>query len=88
MSREPWDMGFSFLLNPLLYYLAIPMRWVGSHRSALQPFFYLGDSLISWRSKKQSVVSRSSTESEYRALADATAELLWLRWLLADMGVP
>ncbi|KAA0039637.1 putative mitochondrial protein [Cucumis melo var. makuwa] len=39
-------------------------------------------------SKKQSVVSRSSTESEYRALADATAELLWLRWLLADMGVP
>ncbi|KAL0537149.1 hypothetical protein IC582_026119 [Cucumis melo] len=50
--------------------------------------FYLGDSLISWRSKKQSVVSRSSTESKYRALADATTELLWLRWLLADMGVP
>ncbi|KAL0536239.1 hypothetical protein IC582_025181 [Cucumis melo] len=50
--------------------------------------FYLGDSLISWRSKKQNVVSRSSTKSEYRALADATAELLWLCWLLADMGVP
>ncbi|KAL0552272.1 hypothetical protein IC582_011380 [Cucumis melo] len=30
----------------------------------------------------------STTELEYRALADATAELLWLRWLLADMGVP
>ncbi|KAL4035954.1 hypothetical protein IC575_004668 [Cucumis melo] len=40
------------------------------------------------RSKKQSVVSRSSTESEYRALADATSELLWLRWLLTDMGAP
>ncbi|KAA0050766.1 putative mitochondrial protein [Cucumis melo var. makuwa] len=51
-------------------------------------YFYLGDSLISWRSKKQSVVSRSSTESEYRAFADTTAELLWLRWFLADMGVP
>ncbi|TYK18485.1 putative mitochondrial protein [Cucumis melo var. makuwa] len=50
--------------------------------------FYLGDSLISWRSKKQSVVSRSSTESEYRALASTTTELLWLRWLLADMNVP
>ncbi|KAA0048606.1 putative mitochondrial protein [Cucumis melo var. makuwa] len=50
--------------------------------------FYLGDSLISWRSKKQSVVSRSSTESEYRALADATAKLLWLHWLLVDMGLP
>ncbi|XP_020266030.1 uncharacterized protein LOC109841474 [Asparagus officinalis] len=50
--------------------------------------FFLGDSLISWRSKKQTVTSRSSTESEYRALADTTSELLWLRWLLEDMGVP
>ncbi|KAK9159705.1 hypothetical protein Syun_006046 [Stephania yunnanensis] len=49
--------------------------------------FFLGNSLISWRSKKQTVTSRSSTESEYRALADATSELLWLRWLLEDMGV-
>lgn len=47
----------------------------------------MGNSLISWRSKKQTVVARSSTESEYRALADATSELLWLRWLLIDMGV-
>jgi hypothetical protein len=49
--------------------------------------FFLGDSLISWWSKKQSIVSRSSTESEYRALADTTTELVWLRWLLGDMGV-
>ncbi|TYK10332.1 Retrovirus-related Pol polyprotein from transposon TNT 1-94 [Cucumis melo var. makuwa] len=65
--------------------------WAGDptdRRSTTGYCFYLGDSLISWRSKKQSVVSRSSTESEYRALADATTELLWLRWLLADMGVP
>uniref|UniRef100_A0A2N9H2Q3 Integrase catalytic domain-containing protein n=1 Tax=Fagus sylvatica TaxID=28930 RepID=A0A2N9H2Q3_FAGSY len=44
-------------------------------------------SLISWRSKKQHIVSRSSTEAEYRALADTTSELLALRWLLEDMGV-
>jgi hypothetical protein len=50
--------------------------------------FLLGSSLISWRSKKQSVVARSSIEAEYRALADATSELLWLCWLLADMGAP
>ncbi|KAA0045087.1 putative mitochondrial protein [Cucumis melo var. makuwa] len=65
--------------------------WAGDptdRRSTTGYYFYLGDSLISWRSKKQSVVSRSSTESEYRALADATAELLWLRWLLTDIGVP
>ncbi|KAL4013520.1 hypothetical protein IC575_025692 [Cucumis melo] len=56
-------------------------------RSTTGYCFYLGDSLISWHSKKQSVVSCSGTESEYRALADATAKLLWLRWLFTDMGV-
>ena len=56
-------------------------------RSTTGYCFLLGDSLISWRSKKQSVVTRSNTETEYRALADTTAELFWLRWLLQDLGV-
>ncbi|XP_038902454.1 secreted RxLR effector protein 161-like [Benincasa hispida] len=65
--------------------------WVGDptdQRSTSDYCLYLGDSHISWRSKKQSVVSHSSTESEYCAPADATSEILWLRWLLADIGVP
>ena len=45
------------------------------------------NSLISWRSKKQIVVARSSTEAEYRALAATTTELIWLHWLLQDLGV-
>ncbi|XP_058219798.1 uncharacterized mitochondrial protein AtMg00810-like [Rhododendron vialii] len=49
--------------------------------------FFLGDSLISWQSKKQSLISRSSTEAEYHAIADTTQELIWLRWLLTDMSV-
>ena len=32
-------------------------------------------------------MARSSTEVEYRAFADTTSELLWLRWLLKDLGV-
>ena len=49
--------------------------------------FILGDSLISWRSKKPIVVAHSSTEAEYRVLAATTIELIWLRWLLHDLGV-
>ncbi|XP_062102934.1 uncharacterized mitochondrial protein AtMg00810-like [Humulus lupulus] len=48
---------------------------------------FLGDSLISWASKKQSVVARSSTESEYRALAHLAAELTWLQELLNELRV-
>ena len=56
-------------------------------RSTTGYCFLLDDSLISWRSKKQTVVACSSTEAEYRALEATTAELIWLRWLLQDLGV-
>jgi hypothetical protein len=58
-----------------------------NRRSTTGYCFLLGTSVISWRSKKQTVVARSSTEAEYCALADTTSELLWLRLLLQDMGV-
>lgn len=40
-------------------------------------FFFKGQGLISWKAKKQAIVSRSSAESEYRALAMMVAELQW-----------
>ena len=49
---------------------------------------FLGDSLISWSSKRQNTVSRSSAEAEYRAVANAVAEATWLRQLLTELHTP
>ncbi|XP_071738734.1 uncharacterized mitochondrial protein AtMg00810-like [Rutidosis leptorrhynchoides] len=47
---------------------------------------FVGGNLVSWKSKKQNVVSRSSAESEYRAMAQTTCELIWVRNLLGEIG--
>ena len=49
---------------------------------------FLGNNIISWSSKKQPTVSKSSTEAEYRALSDATSEIIWLNNMLRDLHIP
>ncbi|GAU11490.1 hypothetical protein TSUD_344800 [Trifolium subterraneum] len=64
--------------------------WAGcidTRRSVSGQCFFIGKSLISWRTKKQLTVSRSSSEAEYRALAAATCELQWILYLLKDLQV-
>lgn len=49
---------------------------------------FLWNSLVSWSSRRQGVVSSSSRESEYRAIADVAAEVLWLKSLLKEISCP
>jgi hypothetical protein len=62
--------------------------WAGcpdTRRSTSGFCVFLGDSLVSWSSKRQPTVSRSSIEAEYRAVANAAAECIWLRQLLGEL---
>ncbi|XP_038687500.1 uncharacterized mitochondrial protein AtMg00810-like [Tripterygium wilfordii] len=59
-----------------------------ANRKSMTGFcIFLGNSLISWKSKKQTIPSKSSTKAEYRAMSSTPVEIVWLHWLRADMGV-
>ncbi|KAJ9542459.1 hypothetical protein OSB04_028965 [Centaurea solstitialis] len=65
--------------------------WAGcpnTRRSTSGFCVYLGDNLVSWSSKRQHVVSRSSAEAEYRGIANVVAETAWLRNLLLELCCP
>jgi hypothetical protein len=49
---------------------------------------FLGDNLLSWSSKRQPTLSRSSAEAEYRGVANVVSESCWLRNLLLELHVP
>ena len=65
--------------------------WAGSvvdRRSTSGYCTFLWGNLVTWRSKKQSVVARSSAEAEYRSMAQGVCEVLWLKRVLDELKRP
>ena len=65
--------------------------WAGSvtdRRSTSGYCSFVWGNLVTWRSKKQSVVARSSAEAEFRAMAQGICEGIWLNRLLEELRIP
>ncbi|GMP31833.1 hypothetical protein CsSME_00005890 [Camellia sinensis var. sinensis] len=64
--------------------------WAGdqtNRRSTSGYFTFVEGNLVTWRSKKQKVVARSSAEAEFRGMAHGVCELSWIRSVLKDLGI-
>ncbi|KAL6276027.1 hypothetical protein ACE6H2_019628 [Prunus campanulata] len=82
--------GIHFTHGPWQLQAYSDSDWAGdlnTRRSTTGFVVLLGHNPISWQSKKQGSVSRSSTEAEYRALANTAADLAWIRQVLLDLKV-
>ena len=62
--------------------------WAGSfdRKSTTGYCTFVGGNIVTWKSKKQNVVARSSAEAEYRAMASTASELAWIKQILEDLG--
>lgn len=75
--------------SPSLYAFS-DADWGGNkdnYTSTSAYIIYFGRNAVSWCSRKQRTVARSSTEAEYHAVAAATSELIWVQSLLSELGV-
>jgi hypothetical protein len=64
------------------------VSYLDTRRSTSGFCAYLGGNLVSWSSKHQHIISRSSAEAEYRGVANVVFESCWLRQLLHELGHP
>jgi hypothetical protein len=85
------DYGLYCCKSPLLLNAFCDADWAGNlddRRSTTGYGILLGSNLLSWSAKKQSVVSRSNTEAEYRSMCLTTAEMYWIHMLLRELHLP
>ena len=88
--RGTLSHGISFTLGPLTLTTFSYADWASDpsdHRSTTSLLVFLGPFPISWSSKKQKTVARSSTEAEYHALATTAAEVSWLHILFKELRI-
>nr|GEU90130.1 ribonuclease H-like domain-containing protein [Tanacetum cinerariifolium] len=84
-------LGISMVHNSAWMFLSQHVDWAGcptTRRSTSDYCVFLGNNLLSWSSKRQFTISRSSAEAEYRGVANAVAETCWLRNLLRELHTP
>lgn len=89
--KETLNVGLTFQKNSsTLLSDFLDAVWAGSldDRCSTGGFaIFFGPNLIYWSARKQATVSCSSTKAEYKALANATAKLIWNEALLKELGV-
>jgi hypothetical protein len=56
-------------------------------KSTIDFYTFVDGNLVTWRSKKQNVMARSSAETEYQAMTLTTSELTWIKQIVADMSI-
>lgn len=61
-------------------------RNIDGQKSTIGFIIFMGKNLISWNSKKQQTVAKSSTEAEHMAISLAITEFTWIQLLLYDIG--
>ncbi|CAL1382140.1 unnamed protein product [Linum trigynum] len=89
MLRAMFILMLPFAFFDLVAYC--DANWGGcesSRRSTTSYFITIGGVPASWSTKKQRVVAPSSVEAEYRAMASTVSEIVWLQWLLNELGAP
>ncbi|GKB78260.1 ribonuclease H-like domain-containing protein [Tanacetum coccineum] len=90
--RGTTDLGLQLLRSTTSQLIAYSdVDWAGCpamRRSTSGYCVFLGDNLLTWSSKRQDTLSRSSAEAEYRGVANAVAETSWIRNLLRELHTP
>ena len=75
-------------IQHLIFVLSLMLiGWPTTWRSIIRYCMFLGVNHISWCAKKQHTISRSSTEVEYRSMANTTTKLTWMSFILKDLHI-